>query len=110
MTRTQGVKLVMSKLTTPFMPKKKASEEGQMTTKYEGIWLRQFGGDHYDQPIQPTVFCYVNELDVLESNIVKYISRHKAREKDIKGNGKMDIKKLIHYAEMILEMEYGTDA
>lgn len=77
---------------------------------YEGIWMRQFGGDHYDQPIQPTIFCYVNQLDVLESNIVKYICRHKNKEKKKKGKGKQDIEKLIHYAQMILEMEYGHRA
>ena len=73
------------------------------------VWKKQHGGDHYDQPIQPTIFSYVNGLDVLESNIVKYICRHKNREKKEKGRGKMDIEKLIHYAEMILEMEYGGD-
>ena len=78
-----------------------------MIKPYEGLWMRQFGGDHYDQPIQPTIFCYVNGLDVLESNIVKYVCRHKNKEKKEKGRGKMDIEKLIHYAEMILEMEYN---
>jgi len=56
---------------------------------------------------QHTIFCYVNKMDVLESNIIKYICRHKNKEKKQKGLGEQDIRKLIHYAEMILEMEYG---
>ena len=71
-------------------------------TKPADVWSKQHGGAHYDQPIQPTIFCYVNKLDVLESNIIKYVCRHK------KAGGAEDIKKLIHYAEMILEMEYDT--
>ena len=44
-----------------------------------------------------------NKLDFLEGNIVKYISRHR------KKNGAEDIRKVIHYAELILELEYGEN-
>ena len=38
----------------------------------------------------------------LQGNIIKYITRHRR-----KGEGRKDIEKVIHYAEMILEMEYN---
>ena len=63
---------------------------------------RQVGGNHYiDFEIMPIEYISKNKLDFLEGNIIKYISRHK------KKNGAEDIKKVIHYAELILELEYG---
>tara|TARA_R110000803_G_scaffold174283_1_gene236885 strand:- start:1038 stop:1319 length:282 start_codon:yes stop_codon:yes gene_type:complete len=65
---------------------------------------RQVGGDHYiDFKIMPIEYISKNKLDFLEGNIVKYISRHR------KKNGAEDIRKVIHYAELILELEYGED-
>ena len=64
---------------------------------------RQVGGDHYKTcKIQPVEYIVGNDLTFLEGNIIKYITRHRR-----KGDGKKDIEKVIHYAEMILEMEYG---
>ena len=63
---------------------------------------KQIGGDHYkDFLIQPVVFIQKNELDFCEGNIIKYICRHKFK------NGAEDIRKVIHYAELLLEMKYG---
>jgi hypothetical protein len=63
---------------------------------------KQVGGDHYkDFTIQPVVFIQENKLDFCEGNIIKYICRHK-----FKGGAK-DIQKVIHYAELLLEIEYG---
>jgi hypothetical protein len=45
-----------------------------------------------------------NDLTFLEGNIIKYVTRHRR-----KGEGKKDIEKVIHYAEMILEMEYKDE-
>lgn len=62
----------------------------------------QVGGNHYKQfKIQPVEFIHANGLDFLQGNIVKYVSRHKFK------NGAEDVKKIIHYAELILKMEYG---
>ena len=47
-------------------------------------------------------YIYSNGLDFFEGNVVKYITRHRT-----KGDGEKDIRKVIHYAQMILEMEYG---
>jgi|TARA_R100000656_G_scaffold17449_1_gene16343 hypothetical protein len=69
---------------------------------YSSSLNRQVGGDHYkDCVIQPTVYCQLNKLNTCEANIVKYITRHNK-----KGEGKKDIEKVIHYAEMLLELEY----
>ena len=62
----------------------------------------QVGGDHYkDFEIMPIEYISKNKLDFLEGNIIKYISRHKNK------NGAEDIIKIIHYAHLILELEYG---
>ena len=66
----------------------------------------EFGGQLNNQAdgnfeIMPIEYISKNKLDFLEGNIIKYISRHK------KKNGAEDIRKVIHYAELILELEYG---
>lgn len=62
----------------------------------------QVGGDHYKSlPIQPIEYIYRNGLDFLQGNIVKYATRHKS-----KGKAE-DVRKIIHYARLILEIEYG---
>ena len=62
----------------------------------------QVGGSHYkDLKIQPIEFIHANGLDFLTGNIIKYATRHR------KKNGAEDVKKIIHYANLILELEYG---
>lgn len=58
---------------------------------------KQVGGSHYNMPIQPIDYIVENDLGYREGNVVKYVSRHE------KKNGAEDIKKAIHYLEMILE-------
>lgn len=58
---------------------------------------KQVGGSHYQLPIQPIDFIVKNELGYREGNVIKYVVRHGSK------NGKEDIKKAIHYLEMILE-------
>ena len=63
---------------------------------------KQVGGSHYaDMNIQPIEFITANGLDFLQGNIIKYVCRHKNK------NGADDIKKAIHYCELLLQMEYG---
>jgi len=65
---------------------------------------KQIGGNHYkDCAIQPVDYIVKNNLDFLEGNVVKYITRHKTK------NGIEDIRKVIHYAELILEKKYGKE-
>ena len=63
---------------------------------------KQVGGNHYkDCGIQPVQYIHANKLDYLEGNVIKYITRHRT-----KVQGKKDIEKGIHYAQLILELEY----
>jgi hypothetical protein len=69
--------------------------------KKENALRKQEGGNHYkDMAIQPVEFITANNLGFLEGNVVKYICRHQAK------NGAEDIKKAIHYCEMLLATKY----
>lgn len=62
----------------------------------------QVGGGHYKtMPIQPSEFSQKNGLNWCEANVVKYVCRHRTK------NGVEDIKKAIHYLDLLLEWEYG---
>ena len=66
---------------------------------------KQVDGKHYKNcVIQPVEYIEKNNLSFCEGNIVKYVTRHRT-----KGEGRKDIEKVIHYAEMILEMEYKDE-
>jgi hypothetical protein len=61
----------------------------------------QEGGTHYkDLTIQPVEFCQRNKLGYCESCAVKYVTRHKQK------NGAEDIRKAIHFLQLLLEIEY----
>lgn len=63
---------------------------------------KQISGTHYkDMPIQPIEFITKNKLDWYQGNIVKYASRHHS------NGGADDLRKVIHYAELALEDQYG---
>jgi len=75
----------------------------QEAAKYPDPDTEQVGGTHYkEMVIQPTEFIIKNGLNFAEGNIVKYITRHK-----VKG-GAQDIKKAIHYCQLILKHQYGV--
>lgn len=72
-----------------------------MTT---GALDRQEGGSHYkDLAIQPVEYIHKNNIGYLEGNVIKYITRHKSK------NGEQDVRKAIHYCELILKMQYDTE-
>lgn len=63
----------------------------------------QQGGGHYkDLKIQPVEYIHANNIPYLDGNVIKYVTRHRSK------NGAEDIKKAIHYLELILEMEYAS--
>ena len=63
---------------------------------------KQVDGDHYkSMKIQPAEFINENKLLFAEGNAIKYICRHRSKGKE------KDIKKAIHYLEMILERDYS---
>ena len=63
---------------------------------------KQVGGDHYKGfAIEPIRFCQKNGLGAAESSIVKYACRWKR-----KHTGNLDdLRKIIHYAELLIAME-----
>ena len=66
-------------------------------------YKKQIGGNHYSKfKIQPSKFVNDNKLLFAEGNAIKYICRHSAK------NGKEDLKKAIHYIEMIMERDYDV--
>ena len=63
--------------------------------------LWQKGGSHYQNfKIQPSQFINENKLLFAEGNVIKYVCRHQSKGKSD------DIKKAIHYLEMIMERDY----
>lgn len=64
----------------------------------------QVAGDHYKKlVIQPVEFCQKNKLTYCESAVVKYVCRHREKK------GAEDIRKAIHFLELLLELEYPTE-
>lgn len=67
------------------------------------VLQQQIGGTHYKGlAIEPVEYGQKNQLNPCEYSVVKYVSRHKQK------GGAEDIKKAIHFALMLLEMEYGV--
>jgi hypothetical protein len=65
----------------------------------------QVGGGHYkDLAIQPAEFIHKNGIGYLQGNVIKYVCRYKHK------NGAEDLKKAIHYLQILLDLEYGHDA
>lgn len=61
---------------------------------------KQVGGNHYKNfKIQPIEFITKNKLKFIPGCIVKYICRF-----DKKGTPKEDLKKIIHYCELLIEL------
>lgn len=58
---------------------------------------------HYESAITPVEYIVANGLDFLRGNVVKYVSRDK------KKNGAEDIRKAIHYCQMILKYNYNEE-
>ena len=63
----------------------------------------QVGWKHYrSMKIQPAEFINEKKLRFAEGNAIKYIWRHQSKGKE------EDIKKAIHYLEMIIERDYNV--
>jgi len=60
----------------------------------------QIAGNHYKlMMIQPTEYILANNLGWCEANVVKYISRWRSK------GGVDDLRKVIHYAQILIEKE-----
>ncbi len=61
---------------------------------------RQIGGKHYKNfKIQPIEFITANKLNFIQGCVIKYICRYN------KKNGNEDLDKVIHYCELLKELE-----
>ena len=60
----------------------------------------QIGGSHYkDLEIQPVEYIHANGIGYMEGNVIKYITRWKAK------GGIADLEKAKHYIELLIELE-----
>lgn len=81
--------------------------KGEDTTNYSETsvfnpLVPQEGGDHYKlRPIQPIEYSERNGLSMCQGNIVKYITRHKEKNKV------EDLAKVVHYALLESYFVYG---
>ncbi len=65
----------------------------------------QVNGDHYKKhKIQPIEYSHANNLNVFQSNIIKYATRYPDKSEEID-----DLKKVIHYARLAALMQYGIE-
>jgi hypothetical protein len=65
------------------------------------VFKNQVAGNHYrDLKIQPVTYIHENGLGFCEGSVIKYVTRHKNK------NGVEDLKKAIHFLQLLIELEY----
>jgi Protein of unknwon function (DUF3310) len=61
---------------------------------------KQEGGDHYKNlKIQPIEYIHANNIPFTEGSIIKYVSRWRQK------GGIQDLKKAMHFLELLIELE-----
>lgn len=64
----------------------------------------QVGGSHYkDCALQPIEYIFANGIGFAEGNVIKYVSRWRAK------NGVEDLRKARHYLDLLIEHEERAD-
>jgi hypothetical protein len=70
--------------------------------KSEDAYKAEVGGKHYKgMTIQPHEYIVKNNIGWSAGNAIKYLSRYK-----LKG-GAEDVRKAIHYCQLLLKEEFG---
>lgn len=65
----------------------------------------QVGGSHYKHfKIQPYQYCYENNLNNLQSEIISYVSRYPFKWKDNVVKQIEDLEKAKHSIELLIEL------
>lgn len=65
-----------------------------------GALAHQEGGGHYKgMKIQPVEFIHANGIGYFEGNVIKYVSRWRAK------GGVEDLKKARHYIDLLIDLE-----
>jgi hypothetical protein len=60
----------------------------------------QVGGSHYkDLKIQPVEYIHANNIPFIEGNVIKYVTRWRAK------NGIKDLEKARHFIDLLIELE-----
>lgn len=63
----------------------------------------QVAGNHYkDLAIQPVEYIHANNIGYMEGNVIKYVSRWRAK------HGIKDLEKARHYIDLLIELETRT--
>lgn len=61
---------------------------------------RQVGGNHYkDLKIQPVEYIMENNIPYIEGSVIKYVTRWKSK------NGVEDLRKAIHFLEILIQQQ-----
>ena len=61
---------------------------------------KQEGGTHYTKcSIQPIEYIHANNIPFAEGSVIKYVTRWRDK------NGVADLKKAIHFLELLIELE-----
>lgn len=64
----------------------------------------QVAGNHYKKlKIQPIEYIHANSIPFIEGNCIKYLMRHRDKGRE------QDIRKVIHYCQLLLKLEYNCD-
>lgn len=64
---------------------------------------KQEGGNHYNKlRVQPVEYIHANQIPFIEGSIIKYATRWRDK------GGIEDLKKIIHFAELLIELEQDT--
>lgn len=64
----------------------------------------QVAGNHYKKlKIQPIEYIHANGIPFIEGNCIKYLMRHRDKGRE------QDIRKVIHYCQLLLKLEYNCD-
>jgi hypothetical protein len=60
----------------------------------------QVGGDHYSKlGIQPVEYIMKNNIPFVEGSVIKYVTRWRSK------NGVEDLKKAVHFLQILIEAE-----
>lgn len=66
----------------------------------ESALEKQEGGNHYKgYSIQPIEYIHANNIPFAEGSVIKYVTRWRDK------NGVADLKKAIHFLELLIELE-----
>lgn len=69
-------------------------------TPIEIALAKQVAGNHYkDLAIQPVEYIHANDIGFFEGNVIKYVTRWRAKA------GVEDLRKAKHYIELLIELE-----